>query len=404
MKVAIVTNGVKPVPDVEGGAVEHLTTVLINQNEVFGRFEFDVFSLENDKIENNYKHTKIIQVKNRQRQIFIRIFFSLVNRLCYILKIKRHYDYISLAIASKVKNGYDYVLVENSIFISKILRKKYSHNLLVHLHNDFDTIDYDFDKTEDNVCDMCKGVYKVLAASDYLKRHITEKTNANNVYSLTNCIDKTKFNPSVRATSRFRKKYKINSDDFVVLFCGRLTEEKGTLELILALNHLRHFKNIKLVIAGNNYFGSNKESAYIKKIEEAIEPIRDNVIMCGMVAYERMPEVYGAADVVVIPTQCVEAFGMTALEAISIGVPCIASRSGGLVDILDEECARFVKHGENYVIELADAIAEIYNMSSDNRNLMMKHAIEKSKAFFSETEYYGAFCRILDDEREKINE
>ena len=44
--IAIITAGLKPVPAVRGGAVEHLTTLLINENEKYNHFYFDVYTLD----------------------------------------------------------------------------------------------------------------------------------------------------------------------------------------------------------------------------------------------------------------------------------------------------------------------------------------------------------------------
>jgi glycosyltransferase involved in cell wall biosynthesis len=45
---------------------------------------------------------------------------------------------------------------------------------------------------------------------------------------------------------------------------------------------------------------------------------------------------YNAADVMVVPSR-MEAFGQTALESLACGTPCVAFRTGGLVDIVDHQ-------------------------------------------------------------------
>ncbi|WCJ59703.1 glycosyltransferase [Fontisphaera persica] len=53
-----------------------------------------------------------------------------------------------------------------------------------------------------------------------------------------------------------------------------------------------------------------------------------------------MAAVYSASDIFVMPSR-METFGLTALEAMACGVPVIASKVGGLVDIILEEKRAF---------------------------------------------------------------
>jgi glycosyltransferase involved in cell wall biosynthesis len=60
-----------------------------------------------------------------------------------------------------------------------------------------------------------------------------------------------------------------------------------------------------------------------------------------------MAAVYSASDIFVMPSR-METFGLTALEAMACGVPVIASKVGGLVDIILEEKTGFLVPADDY--------------------------------------------------------
>ena len=94
-----------------------------------------------------------------------------------------------------------------------------------------------------------------------------------------------------------------------VLYAGRLSPEKGVLELVEAA------RGINLVVAGDG-------------------PLRDRVPMArGFVPPAELAELYGRAAVVACPSHR-EGFGVACLEAMAHGRPVVASGVGGLLDLV----------------------------------------------------------------------
>lgn len=415
-KIAIITSGAKPVPDVKGGAVEHLTTLLIKQNEKNSREKNNIFSLDNDMIcffdvysladvmldDIRYKNTIIIQSKNHQKILPIRVLFSFINRFCNAMHLKKHFDYMSWILPKRVIyeikkkcKTYDMILVENNLKIFFSLKRKLPDvKIIFHLHNDFDTIDIDYDKTAERMIKLGNEAVSVWAASYYLQKHLKMLNFKAPVEVLENCIEKSWYQKNnEKKVEKFLSKNGIASDDFVLLFSGRLDRWKGALQILQAVELLQN-KKIKLLIVGGQWFGSREEQRYMQELNKVKKRIKDRVIFCGYVPHNEMQIVYQAADVVIIPSQCVEAFGMTALEAITMGKPCIASACGGLLNILDSSCAVLIEQGEGYVKKLSDIIGELY----DNPKLikfMAANARKKAEKFSDEREYYERFMELL---------
>jgi glycosyltransferase involved in cell wall biosynthesis len=96
-----------------------------------------------------------------------------------------------------------------------------------------------------------------------------------------------------------------------VLYAGRLSPEKGVLELVEAA------QGMNLVVAGDG-------------------PLRDRVSQAsGFVPPEELARLYARAAVVVCPSHR-EGFGVACLEAMAHGRPVVASAVGGLLDLVVE--------------------------------------------------------------------
>jgi glycosyltransferase involved in cell wall biosynthesis len=103
-----------------------------------------------------------------------------------------------------------------------------------------------------------------------------------------------------------------------VLFVGRLSPEKGILELVQAAD------GMTLVVAGDG-------------------PLRDRVPQaCGFVPRHELGPFFERAAVVAVPSHR-EGFGVACLEAMAHGRPVVASAVGGLRDlVVDGETGLFV--------------------------------------------------------------
>lgn len=129
----------------------------------------------------------------------------------------------------------------------------------------------------------------------------------------------------------FKKKYGIDEDKKVVLYLGRIHKTKGIDILVKAyalLMNGMNFKDAVLVIAG-------PDDGYLGKLEELITAFRmeKDVLVTGPLYGRDKLEAFVDADVYVLPSRY-EIFGMTVLEAYACGKPVIASKVGGLKNLV----------------------------------------------------------------------
>jgi glycosyltransferase involved in cell wall biosynthesis len=107
-----------------------------------------------------------------------------------------------------------------------------------------------------------------------------------------------------------------------VLFVGRFDRQKGTDVLLAALGELQDTAHCYLV--GESVLGDGNELV-----------LPPNARATGWLSPNEIEVFYRSADVVVVPSRW-EGFGLIAAEAMRAGLPVIASRVGGLVEIVED--------------------------------------------------------------------
>lgn len=142
-------------------------------------------------------------------------------------------------------------------------------------------------------------------------------------------FDRTRFSPADRAS--VRRALGIPDAAPVLLFVGRITEEKGVRELLRAFGVLKpEFPQVHLILVGP----VDAESGVDGSISQ------DDITQLGdvhSVGYTDSPETYMAiADVLCLPSYR-EGFGTVVIEAAAMGVPTVGSDIYGLTDAVVHE-------------------------------------------------------------------
>ncbi|RJS80711.1 glycosyltransferase family 4 protein [Methanophagales archaeon] len=170
----------------------------------------------------------------------------------------------------------------------------------------------------------------VIALTGDMKREI-QKIYGREVFVIPNGIDLEKFNNLSK--ENVRKKLKIANEEEIIVFVGTLRSVKGIKYLIEAMKIIIQ-KNIdtRLMLVGD---GEDRESLekHVKELD-----LEKYVSFVGKVPNEKVPEYMVASDVFVLPSVS-EGFPVTILEAMASGLPIVATKVGGLPEI--------IKDGEN---------------------------------------------------------
>ena len=392
MKVAIICPEYLPVPACNGGAVETLISYLIEDNEKYKDLEIDLYSLYDKKnVKKKYKHTQIYMIK---KSGFLKYVCKFINFFQKILNIKliyrfRPYNINLINMIKKNNVTYDKIIVENCMYLYFDIYKKFGKStpIYYHMHNDIDEINKPVYLTKF----VTKTAEKTLVVSKYLKKRILEVNKSAVVDVLYNCVDIEKFSYNLDKRRIYRKKYNINDNDFVFMFSGRITDDKGVFELISAFNHLNN-NNIKLLIVGSTWFGSNKLSDYQKKLNNLSY---DNVIFTGYITNDEMPNIYSMSDCVVIPSKWEEPFGVVGLEAMANSKRIIVTRSGGLMEFLNKNNSIVIDKGKTMIKDLTEAMSNLI-INRDILKIQNKayDDLIKNKGF-NRNNYFNNFVSLI---------
>jgi glycosyltransferase involved in cell wall biosynthesis len=153
------------------------------------------------------------------------------------------------------------------------------------------------------------------------------------VHFLPNAIDMTRYRvPSPDERSAARRLLGISGQDVVFAFLGRLSREKGVMDLLEAWRLMRpRGLTARLLVAGPDMEGHEWDVGTEARSFVERHGLGDTVRFMGPT--DNVPGLMHAADVAVQPSHF-EALGLSAIEALACGVPVVASAVGGLVDFV----------------------------------------------------------------------
>ncbi|MDI6825947.1 MAG: glycosyltransferase family 4 protein [Candidatus Aenigmarchaeota archaeon] len=156
---------------------------------------------------------------------------------------------------------------------------------------------------------------KIVSISNFVKKEV-KKTVGLDSEVIYNGVNTKLFYPS-----KIKEKEKI-----FFLYVGGLLKKKGVYTLLAAMRNLNPERFELWII------GSGPEERKIKTLISS-EKIT-NVKLLGKKEHKKLPKIYRASDIVVIPSEYSEAFAIVIAEAMACGRPIIASNVGGLSEVV----------------------------------------------------------------------
>lgn len=255
---------------------------------------------------------------------------------------------------------------------------------------DIHTVPYIAQRYKNGVIESLNRATQVLAVSEFMKEAVLQLCPTARVMTHYIGRDLSQF--------RWREKHLLDSVSEhelrnlkgpIILFIGNLLRKKGVLDLLKAF-HIIEDTGAFLVYVGDGPLMS--EIAHQARILN----LEGRVRLLGAKPPESIPKLLMWADVLVMPSYC-EGLPLVCLEALACGVPVVATRVGGIPEIVRHmETGLLVPVGD--IEALARAIkwvlankGEVRKLSEAGRRLVEQfHNLETNTKRLSEI-YYGLF-------------
>ena len=207
-----------------------------------------------------------------------------------------------------------------------------------------------------------------------------------------------------KRTDEYKRKYQIDKNTYVIAACSRIVEEKGVIQLQNAFKKMKEkykIKNTKLLIIGSIL----PKTDYINQV---LNNVDDDMLFTDYVSHSEMPAILAMADIVVTPTVHLlkkykgkdyigvqEGLNLTIIEALSLGIPVVASNSGGMVEILDNQKIGCVISAREdlMVVELPDVLYHYYLNPADTN---VKQACILAAQKYSQEKYVQTYERYIN--------
>lgn len=359
MKIVIIAPEVFPVPPVRGGAVE---TIIEEVSTCLKDHQVHVLSISDPALA--LHETKNHRAYHRFKQnLFDRLLLS-----SWKLPFKQSRSFLyywpySHWAGKKIREiRPDVIWLHTRIqFVPALKKAAPNAKLILSLHNESNLKDSEvWTPQAVESCDLitfCSQSLADAAAEKYpaLKKHGRVLYNGVDLKAFLSLWENT------AAREELRRKHELQNST-VILYAGRLVEEKGVHVLIEAFKGLAQENKAgsgkrTLLVAGAYTFSDGRSTPYIDSLKKAAEGY--DVRFLGHIPRTEISKYFLMSDMLAFPSLWKEPFGMTAVEAMASGLPVVAFNQGGPVEMITPESDGILIPIEEKVLGLSRALERL---------------------------------------------
>ncbi len=263
------------------------------------------------------------------------------------------------------------------------LKKQTGQPLVVHIHSletdrsaspDTRNFIYDIEKKAMEMADAVVAVSKFTAQNIRQYYHIAPEK----IHVIHNAIEALE-TPPTQLPKKQEKRREKN-----ILFLGRITEQKGIVQLIETAEILvRRMDNVRFLIGGMGY--RLRDAMWLAQQKG----ISDKVRFLGFLSRPEIHKVFARTDAFFMPSVS-EPFGLAALEAAQFDIPLVISKQAGVLEVLPHvlranywETEKFADYLHAILHHKALRNELVHRTRTDLARVRWEHSAEKLQALYA---------------------
>lgn len=355
IKVCHVVNG-----DLWGGAETQVSTLLTGLAERPG-FSVSAILFNRGRLEQQLRKVGIdVQVFPERQWSNLKIMRNLLTYFressCHIVHVHKYKDTILGSLAARVTR------------VPYIVRTVHG---LTEAYTGFQSVKVGLYRAIEHVVFTC-FMDRLIAVSKTIHESLAREYGGSHVVHIYNGVEIGRLRP-VRPRAEVREMVQVSSGEALIGTVGRLSPVKGQVHLLKAMRRLLdQGRKVRLVFVGDGPLRQHLEEV-ARKLQ-----IVGNVSFLGQ--RDDTYDLMQAMDVLVLPSLS-EGIPLVVLEAMVIGVPVLASRVGGIPEIIEEGTTGMLIEARNEE-ELADRCGVLLD-HADVAAQIVKNARQRVETQFS---------------------
>jgi len=188
-----------------------------------------------------------------------------------------------------------------------------------------------------------------------------------------------------------RTRAQISEGNPYFVFVGAFNPRKNISRLLQAFDQFKsqHQSNIKLIIVGEEMYGTSEMISILKKLR-----YKDDIIFTGRLDVERLRLVIGSA-LAMTYVSYYEGFGIPLLEAMKCGVPIVASDQTSIPEVAGDAAIYVNPFSPESISEGMNRIVSDANL----RDQLIKNAAKQRQKFSwdkTANEFYNCITKVLN--------